>query len=319
MLRDAPLFEPLEMHFSYAPERSGPWRVRFAEVAGRHRELPLAMRREKYLHGGSTGEHVHLDFLALYAVRGGSGAHSINGAPYGLSRGDVYIMPTGAAHEYRDYKALEIDAFYFSPELFCDAEIEALRAHPGFWPLFAGEPSSGTGAPEPRLHLAPEPWREVESEIEELRGEWRRASSSASLLLRAGLFRLLVHLARRFEEEPRRTSTHAVGAQDFSMAQAVRFCEEHFAQELSVPFLASRMFLSPSHFSERFAREVGMPPGAYIRRLRLERARVLLREGNLSVTQAALESGFGDAAHFSRAFRAAYGVAPSRYKRQREK
>jgi transcriptional regulator GlxA family with amidase domain len=103
------------------------------------------------------------------------------------------------------------------------------------------------------------------------------------------------------------------------MAQAIRFCEENFARDLSVPLLASRMFLSTGHFSERFAREAGMPPGAYIRRLRLERARSLLREGEMSVTQAAREAGWGDAAHFSRAFRSAYGMAPSEYKREARK
>jgi transcriptional regulator GlxA family with amidase domain len=102
-----------------------------------------------------------------------------------------------------------------------------------------------------------------------------------------------------------------------ALADIIRVCEEHFFENLSVPQLAARMFLSPGHFTEIFTREVGMPPAAYLRRLRLERAQTLLRETTLPVTAVAMQVGFSDAAGLSRAFRGAFGLSPLQYRRRK--
>jgi AraC family L-rhamnose operon regulatory protein RhaS len=276
----------------------------------RHTAVPLGIRRELYEGPGRTGPHRHLDFLALYSVRGGRGVHNIDNNPYGITRGDVYLMAPGAMHEYIDFQNLEVDAFYFQTELFSTVELAALRESPGFWRLFAAD-----GPVEHRFHLAPESFREVESQIEALRAEWSRDSLAAALLLRAGFFRLLVTLARFMEDQGWHDRPNMERA-PLDMTDAVRYCEEHFLESISVPQLAARFFLSSGHFSELFSRQAGMPPAAYLRNLRLEKARVLLKESALSATQIALATGFGDAAHFSRAFRATYGMTPSQYRKK---
>ncbi len=268
--------------------------------------FPLATRREKYQEGDDTGNHRHLDFYALYAVRGGSGLHVINGRSYGLARGDVYLLPPGAIHGYRDWENLELDAFYFQIETLRDEEIAALRGLSRFWRLFLAE-----GAPHHRLHLSPENWRPIETQISELRAEIARNSPESVLLARNGFFRLLVALARDSAGE---IAPDAPGRADF--AAVLRFCEENFARPLPVRLLAAQIFLSPGHFSELFARETGQSPAAYLRRLRLEKARVLLLESDLSVAQTAWQAGFKNAAHFSRSFRAFHGVSPRAFRLQ---
>jgi mannose-6-phosphate isomerase-like protein (cupin superfamily) len=73
----------------------------------------LLVRREYFHDNDYSGLHCHEDFYALYVVRGGKGTHVINGHPYAMARGDVYIMAPGAVHTYRDYRNLEGDAFTF--------------------------------------------------------------------------------------------------------------------------------------------------------------------------------------------------------------
>jgi transcriptional regulator GlxA family with amidase domain len=87
------------------------------------------------------------------------------------------------------------------------------------------------------------------------------------------------------------------------------------AAPLSVPQLAARMFLSPGHFSDIFKKEMGTPPGDYLRRLRLNKAQELLRAGKRFVTQIAFDCGFNDAAQFSRAFHATFEITPSDYRK----
>lgn len=74
--------------------------------------------------------------------------------------------------------------------------------------------------------------------------------------------------------------------------------------------LAAEVALSPSRFSHRVKELVGMPVRPYLRWLRLRRALTLAANG-ASLTQAAQDAGFSDAAHLTRTVRRHFGVAPS--------
>ena len=78
-----------------------------------------------------------------------------------------------------------------------------------------------------------------------------------------------------------------------------------------IPELAALVGLSPSRFAHLFRDEVGMPPGRYLHRLRMQRARVLLERTFLSVRDVMIQVGFRDPSHFARDFRRYHGVAPS--------
>jgi AraC-like DNA-binding protein len=281
--------------------------------------LELAILHQRFNGGGDSGLWRHDDFYALYVVCDGRGIHIINGHPYGIARGDVYLTPPGTFHGYRDYHNLCVEAFCFQSEFFRDEELDALRALPGFWQLMT--PLEREEFRDYHLHLAPETLRAVEAMLDELFNELETPRDEVAPLLARGLFfRLLVFLAREHAQrktpERRNVSTHKtnqmVGPR---VADVLRFCESHFAQPLSVAQLAAMMFLSPARFSEKFTREVGMPPMSYIRHLRLQRAQSLLRESELSVTQIAQSCGFGDSAQFSKAFRAQFQISPSDYRR----
>jgi AraC-like DNA-binding protein len=272
-----------------------------------HPLWPLCLRREFYDDGATTGDHRHLDFCALYVVRGGRGLHVVDNVAYGITRGDVYLLPPGATHAYRDYRALEIDAFYFPLDLWEENELAALRELAGFWRLMLSGDAN-------RIHLTPETYGMAQTHIEEMRHEYGAGPGAPSLLLRFLLFRFLVFLARHSGAE---NENFAPKNKRPQLADVLRWCEEHVDEMVSVPQLAAMLFLSPGHFSTLFAREVGMPPAAYLRRLRLEKARALLGDDTLSITQAAQRAGFVDTAHFSRSFKALYGLSPREYRKKK--
>ena len=287
---------------------------RMSGLNGRHKTLSLAMRRESYATGETTGDHRHLDFVALYAVRGGSGLHIVNGAASALAKDDIYLLAPGSLHSYIRYCNLEIDALYFAPDLLRPEELEALRVLPGFWSLFAREADSTEARADPRLHLRPEEYRSIEAQLAILRALWSRDDDASPLLLRQAVFALLVHLAWRWQQTPAPITANICASSAPTIADAVRWCEGHFAEPLSVPQLAARLFLSPGHFSQRFTREVGVAPAAFVRRLRLEKARALLRETDWPLSRIAEATGFADAAHLARSFRAFYGQTPRTFR-----
>lgn len=88
---------------------------------------------------------------------------------------------------------------------------------------------------------------------------------------------------------------------------------------LDLATLARAAALSPFHFARLFRDRVGEPPVRHLRRLRLERAALLLRETDQPITDVAFDAGFGSLSNFVTTFRLAYGVSPTRWRRARSR
>ncbi|WP_286238156.1 AraC family transcriptional regulator [Neptuniibacter halophilus] len=91
------------------------------------------------------------------------------------------------------------------------------------------------------------------------------------------------------------------------------YCREHLADKVSLEALAGLCGLSRYQFLRRFEKRVGLTPHAWLTRFRLEQACALLRQPGQMIANVAADVGFYDQSHFNRAFRQAYGVAPSHY------
>jgi transcriptional regulator GlxA family with amidase domain len=89
---------------------------------------------------------------------------------------------------------------------------------------------------------------------------------------------------------------------------------DHLDADLSVTALASRVAMSPRNFCRVFVREVGMTPGRFVERVRIEGARRLLEDSARSVPEVAVACGFGTAESMRLAFRRAVGVSPQTYR-----
>ena len=87
-------------------------------------------------------------------------------------------------------------------------------------------------------------------------------------------------------------------------------------QDLSVDGLARRMSMSPRHFARLFAERLGQSPGAYVRKLRVERARRRIEEGATRLKQVARECGFADEQSLRRGFQAVVGITPAEYRQR---
>ncbi|NKJ42322.1 MULTISPECIES: helix-turn-helix domain-containing protein [unclassified Novosphingobium] len=84
--------------------------------------------------------------------------------------------------------------------------------------------------------------------------------------------------------------------------------------EHSLEALAAKAGLTPSHFCRVFKRATGVSPHQYVMKARLDRARDLLGQSDLSVAQVADMTGFTSQSHFTRAFRQYAGQTPSSWR-----
>ena len=92
--------------------------------------------------------------------------------------------------------------------------------------------------------------------------------------------------------------------------QARDFMRAQLAGPLALPDIARAACLSPFHFHRSFRMFFGVTPHQYVLRLRLDRAADRLRRSSVPVTDIALDVGFENPAHFSRAFRRRFSCAP---------
>ena len=77
--------------------------------------------------------------------------------------------------------------------------------------------------------------------------------------------------------------------------------------------LAERLEVSQEYLTRCFCRFIGMTPGKYLNRVRIENARLLLRQGGHSIQFVSEACGFANANYFARVFRAAVGMNPAEY------
>lgn len=95
---------------------------------------------------------------------------------------------------------------------------------------------------------------------------------------------------------------------------ALRFIDANYTeQNISVSYLAELCGVSQPYLRKLFQVAFSVSPAVYMRNLRLDLAKELLRSGEYSVTQAAVLSGFNDTAYFSREFKKFTGVSPQEY------
>lgn len=90
----------------------------------------------------------------------------------------------------------------------------------------------------------------------------------------------------------------------------------HLDQKLDMTALSEQFQLSPRYMSALFKKHTGDSLKQTFTRLRMERARFLLSETTMNITQIASALGFGDIYHFSKMFKAHHGISPLHMKQQ---
>ena len=101
-----------------------------------------------------------------------------------------------------------------------------------------------------------------------------------------------------------------------SIKEALAYIDGHLDEPMSFESLAKRFHFSPYYFHRMFSVIVGKTIAAHVRDRRLARACERLAGTRASALDIALDCGFNSAQAFSRAFREAYGLSPSEYRRQ---
>ena len=123
----------------------------------------------------------------------------------------------------------------------------------------------------------------------------------------------MVYTSPRREDQNQRLSLHLrAGTRHAKLAEAIRIMGDNVEHPLSPVVIAEQVELSGRQLERLFRKYLGNTPKAYYIGLRLEKARELLFHTNMSLSEICFACGFNSQTHFSKSYRAKFGVSPSR-------
>ena len=108
-------------------------------------------------------------------------------------------------------------------------------------------------------------------------------------------------------------TSNAVHSENEIIRQAQQFISGHIREKLSVPLVARQVDVSPSYLTALFHKNLQISPGEYIRRIKLQESKQMIRENDLNFTEIAAALQYSTVHHFSRQFKEKFGITPTEY------
>jgi AraC-like DNA-binding protein len=121
---------------------------------------------------------------------------------------------------------------------------------------------------------------------------------------------LLTTMIAEYCDLVRKSSTRGTSP---PVRKAINHILIHFASPLSLDEIADKVNLNPSHLSRQFRKETGLTVTDYINRKRIDEARILIDQGNRSISDIASAVGFESQTYFTTVFKRMNGQTPSQY------
>ncbi|KWX86291.1 hypothetical protein AMQ83_19745 [Paenibacillus riograndensis] len=100
------------------------------------------------------------------------------------------------------------------------------------------------------------------------------------------------------------------------MAEIVKYIEQNYPSDLSLQEVAGKFYVSREYISRKFKQEYGINFSDYIGSVRIEKAKLLLQNPNLKLSQISEMVGFHDVKYFSKVFKKQAGLSPKDYRAQ---
>lgn len=268
------------------------WVRKMAEYSEENIELFQRVRHGRAFR--MLNSHFH-DKNELYYLESGETRYWIGGEIYFLKPGDMIFVPKGVFHQTNSENETQVERLLFA---FDDG--------------FAGEYAAPWLEELKRdkfVRFPSDKQYRISELIRKIEREGRRRERGYIDLQRACLLELLVTVSRlRLRESPEQA-----GGSDWLIRDAARYIAANVAADLSLTALSKKYAVSKSYFSRRFKRVIGVSLCEYVNTARVSSAERLLAEGSVTVTEAALRSGFNDSNYFASVFKRMTGITPKKY------
>lgn len=248
--------------------------------------------------------HYH-DFYKIIIFISGNVTYLIEGKTYRLKPWDILFVSSSEIHK----PVINVDAIY---------ERMVIWIKPSFLKNYSSndctlmECFDKAGAQKSNLlRLGTELPKNIKYLLTELEESSKSGEYGSHILKNALLVELMVRLNRLYLKYPQLNSGIDIEF-DKQIDAVLEYINSNLGSDLSIDNLSSRFFMSKYYLMHKFKLKTGFSIHSYIIQKKLIYADLLIKEGK-SITEASIESGFGDYSNFVRTFKKMFGVSPRKY------
>ena len=151
--------------------------------------------------------------------------------------------------------------------------------------------------------------------LQQMLKEYDRMDEFSEDLLICSLQTLLLTVLRE-QSSPAASklrTTNAVNSENEIIRRAQQYISAHVREKLTVPLVARHVDVSPSYLTALFRKNLQISPGEYVRRVKLQESKQMIREDNMNFTEIAAALQYSTVHHFSRQFKDKFGITPTEY------
>jgi AraC family transcriptional activator of pobA len=251
------------------------------------------------------GPHAH-DFLVLCYAHRADGVVQIDGRSFTISDGDLFVLAPGRVIGFAGAQGLAVDGWvvWFPAEVVRSGAYASWRSHPLLFPFARGADRAQ------RLHVPSidrSAWMArfaaLDAELHARRDGYREAALAHLTLLLVGAARLSADIAGqlRSSDEP-------------LLAAVFDVIERRYHEAVSLSDVAGDLALTAGHLTTVVRRRTGRTVQQWITQRRLQEARTLLSETDLTVAAISRRVGYPDVSYFIKRFRAEHGSTPAQWR-----
>jgi AraC-like DNA-binding protein len=273
-----------------------------------HSSFPFHISKNTLGHGFRAHRH---DFLELSYVIEGTGSESINDVNHEMRTGTfTFVLPYQVHEIFTDPgQKLVLYNCMFSMDLLMES---------GSDPGLSGLLGEMTALPA-YVQLHGQDQQMMLALLEEMFQEYNGTERYRQTLLKGKLKEVLIRFDRHRWKHAPLTEEEAIplhGAKTHhSVWPIIHYIHRNYQEELALSDLASKFAMSASRISEVIKQTTGQTFVHFLHDLRLRHACSLLVSTEMSVTEIALEVGYGSYKTFSRIFRESKGIVPKDYRK----
>lgn len=226
----------------------------------------------------------------FYYVTGGECCIAVEDKIYQARKGMWFFIPAGTIHKYYNYSDKIMEKYWMHFDLYPDSEIaKSLSLN----------------------HYVNVPENSV---VTKLFSEYISLKKNESLTDKIEIKAILLRLVSEYIKLSKNTDIKVEKKGEDRINKVLAYINTNLTHELTNEELAKICFLHPNHFIRFFKQKTGATPQQYIMQKRIEAAKRLVEQTDLSMAEISEKTGFYDAAHLSRAFKKFYSMAPTQYK-----
>ncbi|MDF2662824.1 MAG: AraC family transcriptional regulator [Paenibacillus sp.] len=256
--------------------------------------------------------HDHLEFIRV--LRGPVTVH-IDSETFAAQTGDIYFINSNQIHSVTTEVDVsgngkgEIQGMVFDKSilLLVADNLEIRQALTVFG-----------GSNVIRNYYAPAHplWSELTEAMGKAYDEFTKRETAYEFGILSCVYRMMTPLLRLHQHVPRSGDPDKHAAYFRRLKPAVDYMETHFSGKVYMESVCQTVNMSPYHFSSMFKKVFGIPPIQYLTRVRIDRAKRMLLDRDIPVTEIAERSGFCNINYFDKVFKEQSGFTPIEYRKR---